>query len=59
VDALRQWGAQPTPRTRPLTNYEVVTFAQLDLEAYEGMRPDEALASRSGDERFFPSAASA
>ena len=59
VDALRQWGAQPVPRTRPLTDHEVVTFAQLDLEAYEGMRPDEALASRSGDERFFPSAVSA
>jgi hypothetical protein len=31
-----------------------VTFAQLDLLAYESQRPDEALACRAGDERFFP-----
>lgn len=55
VDALRRWGAQPTPRTRPLTERETVSFAQLDLALYEGQRPDEALACRVGDERFFPS----
>lgn len=57
VDALRQWGAAPTPRTSPLTEHEVVTFSQLDLAAYEGNRPHEALASRRGDERFFPAPA--
>ncbi len=52
---LREWGAQPVPRTSPLTEREVVTFSQLDLQAYEGQRPDEALACRTGDDRFFPS----
>jgi hydrogenase maturation protease len=56
VDTLRSWGAQPTPRTRELTEQEQVTFAQLDLLAYESQRPDEALACRAGDERFFPGA---
>ena len=55
VDTLRQWGAAPVPRTSPLTEREVVTFSQLDLHAYEGNRPDEALACRTGDPRFFPS----
>lgn len=55
VHALRSWGAQPVARTRPLTELEAVTFAQLDLETYEGQRPDEALACRVGDDRFFPS----
>ena len=32
-----------------------VTFGELDLLRYEGERPSEALACRSGDERFFPS----
>jgi hydrogenase maturation protease len=54
VETLRGWGAQPTPRTRELTKQEQVTFAQLDLLAYESQRPDEALACRAGDERFFP-----
>ncbi len=44
-------------RTRPLTELEAVTFAQLDLAAYEGERPDEDLACRMGDDRFFPSPA--
>lgn len=57
VDALRRWGAQPIPRTRPLTERETVSFAQLDLALYEGQRPDEALACRVGDERFFPPSA--
>jgi hydrogenase maturation protease len=56
VETLRGWGAQPTPRTRELTEQEQVTFAQLDLLAYESQRPDEALACRAGDERFFPGA---
>ena len=54
---LREWGAAPVPRTSPLTEREIVTFSQLDLHAYEGQRPDETLACRSGDERFFPATA--
>lgn len=54
VHALRNWGAQPVARTRPLTDFEAVTFAQLDLATYEGQRPDEELACRMGDDRFFP-----
>jgi len=56
VHALRNWGAQPQVRTRPLTLCEAVTFAELDLATYEGQRPDETLACRMGDERFFPTA---
>ncbi len=55
VDALRRWGAQPVPRTRPLSERESVTFSQLELARYEGQRPAEVLACRVGDERFFPS----
>ena len=57
VATLRQWGAQPVPRTTPLTEREVVTFSQLDIHVYEGNRPDETLACRTGDARFFPSPA--
>jgi hydrogenase maturation protease len=55
VDALRRWGAQPLPRTRALAEREAVGFAPLELARYEGGRPDEALACRVGDARFFPS----
>lgn len=55
VNALRNWGAQPAPRTRPLSERESVTFSQLELARYEGQRPAEAAACRVGDERFFPS----
>jgi hydrogenase maturation protease len=51
---LRDWGAQPVPRSKPLTDHEVVTFSQLDLQAYEAQRPAEEVACRAGDERFFP-----
>jgi hydrogenase maturation protease len=54
LDALRRWGAQPVPRTRPLAEHESVGFAQLELTRYEGERPPEAVACRVGDERFFP-----
>lgn len=54
LDTLRQWGAQPTARTEALSVYEAVTFSELDLLRYEGDRPPEELACRSGDERFFP-----
>ncbi|MDL2338711.1 MAG: HyaD/HybD family hydrogenase maturation endopeptidase [Pseudomonadota bacterium] len=55
VNALRQWGAQPVPRTTPLTQREAVGFAELELSRYEGERPAEGVACRVGDERFFPS----
>ncbi len=51
---LRQWGAQPTLRTQPLSVFDAVTFCELDLQRYEGERPPEDVACRSGDERFFP-----
>lgn len=54
LDTLRHWGAQPVPRTRPLSERESVTFSQLELARYEGQRPAEAVACRVGDERFFP-----
>lgn len=54
LDTLRRWGAQPAPRTTPLSERESVTFSQLELARYEGQRPAEALACRVGDERFFP-----
>lgn len=53
VDALRRWGAQPVPRTRPLSEVESVTFSELALGRYEGQRPPEEVACRVGDERFF------
>jgi hydrogenase maturation protease len=59
VEALHRWGAVPTPRTTPLTEREKVSFSELDLGAYEGNRPTEAVACRTGDERFFPSLAPA
>lgn len=51
---LRQWGAKPTLRTQPLSVHEAVTFCELNLQRYEGERPAEDVACRSGDERFFP-----
>lgn len=54
LDTLRRWGAQPTARTRPLSERESVTFSQLELARYEGQRPAEAVACRVGDQRFFP-----
>jgi hydrogenase maturation protease len=54
LDALRDWGAAPTPRQRPLSDVETVTFAELALCRYESERPPEDIACRSGDERFMP-----
>ncbi len=54
LDTLRRWGARPVPRTTPLTGRECITFAELELTRYEGERPPEELACRSGDARFFP-----
>ena len=56
VDALRRWGAQPRPRTRPLSTQEAVGFAELALVRYEADRPPPEAACRTGDERFFPGA---
>ena len=53
---LREWGALPRLRTQPLSAHEAVTFSELDLRRYEGERPSDDLACRSGDERFFPTA---
>lgn len=54
LDTLRRWGARPAPRSRPLTAREAVGLAELELARYEGGRPPEAIACRTGDERFFP-----
>lgn len=55
LHTLRQWGAAPVQRQRPLTPREAVGFAELELSRYESGRPAEAEACRTGDERFFPS----
>jgi hydrogenase maturation protease len=57
IDELRQWGALPVPRARPLTSAEAVTFTELALTRYEGQRPDAQTACRIGDERFLATAA--
>jgi len=54
VDTLRQWGAQPRPRQRPLSDVETVTFSELALGRYESQRPPEDIACRIGDDRFMP-----
>jgi hydrogenase maturation protease len=58
VDALRQWGAQPRPRTEPLDHLTSVAFNPLAMSAYEAGRPSEEAACRIGDDRFMPPAAS-
>ena len=52
VQRLREWGAQPVPRTAPPAGDEAVTVPTLALGAYEAGRPSEAQACRVGDERF-------
>jgi hydrogenase maturation protease len=49
VERLRGWGARVMPRAAP---GETLTAAALGREAYEGGRPSEAEACRSGDIRF-------
>jgi hydrogenase maturation protease len=56
LDTLRRWGAQPTLRRNPLSDREAVGFVELALSRYEGGRPSESIACRSGDDRFFPAA---
>jgi len=56
---LRDWSAAPTPRQRPLSDVETVTFAELALGRYESERPSEDVACRSGDDRFMPARAEA
>ncbi|MDY0057310.1 MAG: hydrogenase maturation protease, partial [Methyloversatilis sp.] len=55
LDTLRRWGARPVQRTTPLSERECITFSELELTRYEGERPPEDVACRSGDARFFPS----
>ena len=54
VEALRRWGAQPKLRCNPLSDREAVGFVELALSRYEGGRPSESIACRSGDARFVP-----
>lgn len=52
IAALRRWGAEPVERIEPLTEDESVTFPLLAIERYEGQRPSEEVACRTGDDRF-------
>jgi hydrogenase maturation protease len=52
VETLAQWGGQPRARQTPLATREAVTLDELALAAYEGQRPPEDAACRTGDERF-------
>ena len=54
IAVLREWGADPQVRTKPLDTREAVTFAELGLTRYETERPDAEAACRLGDERFMP-----
>ncbi|WP_088278952.1 HyaD/HybD family hydrogenase maturation endopeptidase [Ideonella sp. A 288] len=59
VDALRRWGAEPSPRLAAPVGDEAVTVPTLSLGAYEAGRPAEDQACRIGDERFMPPRAAA
>lgn len=54
ITELERWGAQPVPRTSPLSGREAVTMDELALAAYETQRPTADTACREGDDRFFP-----
>lgn len=54
LQTLREWGAEPRARRRPLSDAEAVTFTPLGLDHYEGGRPAEDRACRIGDARFLP-----
>jgi hydrogenase maturation protease len=54
IAELERWGAQPVPRTAPLSGREAVTMDELALAAYETQRPAAEAACREGDDRFFP-----
>ncbi|MEM5291988.1 HyaD/HybD family hydrogenase maturation endopeptidase [Paraburkholderia sabiae] len=51
VERLAAWGGEPSPRRTPLHADEAVTLPLLALARYEGERPSEADACRTGDER--------
>ncbi|PVX70636.1 HyaD/HybD family hydrogenase maturation endopeptidase [Paraburkholderia unamae] len=51
VERLAAWGGEPSPRRTPLRADEAVTLPHLALARYEGERPSEADACRTGDER--------
>ncbi|WP_028215128.1 HyaD/HybD family hydrogenase maturation endopeptidase [Paraburkholderia mimosarum] len=51
VERLAAWGGEPSPRRTPLHADEAVTLPHLALARYEGERPSEADACRTGDER--------
>jgi hydrogenase maturation protease len=52
VQRLRDWGAEPRPRERPLEGNEAVTPASLALDRYERERPSAQAACRVGDARL-------
>lgn len=51
VERLAAWGGEPSPRRTPLHADDAVTLPHLALARYEGERPSEAEACRTGDER--------
>ncbi len=52
VQQLAAWGFAAVPRTRPPP--EALLGPGLEREVYEGRRPTDADACRTGDRRFFP-----
>lgn len=57
LQALRDWGAEPRPRTGANAPADGgVTLPSLALERYEGERPSAEVACRVGDARFMPAA---
>lgn len=52
VKKIQEWGGNPVLRTKPLSEFESVTFTELDLTSYELQRPTEELACRVGDDRI-------
>ncbi|MBB5405034.1 hydrogenase maturation protease [Paraburkholderia atlantica] len=51
LERLAAWGGEPTPRHTPLNADDAVTLPHLALSRYEGERPSEADACRTGDVR--------
>ncbi|WP_028209128.1 HyaD/HybD family hydrogenase maturation endopeptidase [Paraburkholderia nodosa] len=51
VERLAAWCGEPSSRRTPLRADEAVTLPHLALARYEGERPSEADACRTGDER--------
>ena len=57
LERLREWGAMPVQRAKPLPEDATLTGAMLTLDRYESERPSSDQACRIGDERFIPKAA--